>query len=269
MNFRSLFGEKAEIRNRLAFACGSHQGLRRGNNEDNFYFDGEYMSGDDHGVSDIIVKEISIEDTGFFAIFDGMGVMDFGELASYTAAEKTKEFLEEESNMNPYDITPSLNNLCQFINEKVFQTGLSHGSEKVGTTLAGLYFYAGQVWVCNIGDSPVYLLRDEKMIQLSQEHTDAELVQAQGLNRKPWLTQYLGVDPETLQIRPYIKSGALKYGDRFLICSDGLTDMVSEQRICNILAEERNPEIIVKTLIRKALQAGGNDNVTAIVCHVR
>ena len=90
MNFRSLFGEKAEIRNRLAFACGSHQGLRRGNNEDNFYFDGEYMSGDDHGVSDIIVKEISIEDTGFFAIFDGMGGMDFGELASYTAAEKTK-----------------------------------------------------------------------------------------------------------------------------------------------------------------------------------
>ena len=72
-----------------------------------------------------------------------------------------------------------------------------------------------------------------------------------------------------MQIRAYIKNDAVKYGDRFLICSDGLTDMVSEQEICNILAEGKKPEVTVKKLINAALRGGGNDNITVIICHVK
>lgn len=269
MKFGNWFGEKTEFKGNLRFACGCHQGLRRENNEDNFYFDGQYMPEDNHGLPDIIVKEISGEDQGVAAVFDGMGGMDFGELAAYTAAETMRDFLTEETDINQRDIPSLLDELCRIISRKVFQAGMSHGSGKTGTTFAGLYFCNGQVWVCNIGDSPIYLLRDGKMIQVSEEHTDAEFVRAHKLNRKPWLTQYLGVDPEEMQIRAYIKNDAVKYGDRFLICSDGLTDMVSEQEICNILAEGKKPEVTVKKLINAALRGGGNDNITVIICHVK
>ena len=275
MNISSLFGEVKKSKDVfkekemcMQFGCGSHQGMRREKNEDNFFFDGEYMPESNHGLEEIILKESSIEKEGFFAVFDGIGGMDFGEIAAYTAAKYTRQFLEKRKNINSYDIATSLNNLCHFINEKVFMEGLSRNSEKTGTTLAGLYFCNRQVWTCNVGDSPVYLLRDGRLIQISQEHTDIGFVREKGLDRKPWLTQYLGIDPEEMRISPYIKERVVKEKDCFLICSDGLTDMVSEQRICNILIEEKKVETCVKRLIKEALQNGGIDNITVIVCRI-
>ena len=84
--------------------------------------------------------------------------------------------------------------------------------------------------------------------------------------RKPYLTQYLGVDPKDLQLVPHIESYSVMEGDIFLACTDGLTDMVSEKKIASILEECATPESAVEELIRKALAAGGRDNVTVIVC---
>ena len=261
---RDAFEPRAEV----MLACGSNQGLKRKNNEDNFYFDGQYMQSDNHGIEEILEAGMEQQGDGFFAVFDGMGGMDFGEIASYTAAKVTKEFFSRKENMNPCDVTPSLEILCQKLNASVFQAGADRGSERVGSTLVGLYFHAGQVWVCNIGDSPAYLLRDGILTQISQEHTDAAYVKEQGLTRKPWLTQYLGVDPEEMRIEPYVKSRYLRSGDCFLVCSDGVTDMVDEQAICNILTQEKDPAMCVKKLTDAALAGGGVDNITAIVCKV-
>ena len=261
----------------LAAACGSDQGKRRKNNEDNLYFKGfrmpegtdgpeDYMPSDNHGSEVIVEKEYALSQDSFFCVFDGMGGGDFGEVASYTAAKTAKEYLSVEQHITPCDITPSLTEMCNAINQSVYQAGMNLGSDQTGSTLVGLYFPAGQVWICNLGDSRGYLLRDGKLLQISLDHTDAAFMQENGITgRKPYLTQYLGIDPDEMMIEPYIRSYYLREGDTFLICSDGVTDMVGEQEICRILAHNEDVGDCVDLLIQAALDGGGKDNITAIV----
>ena len=261
----------------LAAACGSDQGKRRKNNEDNLYFKGfrmpegtegpeDYMPSDNHGSEVVVEKEYTLSQDSFFCVFDGMGGGDFGEVASYTAAKTAREYLAVEQHINPCDITPSLTEMCNVINQAVYQAGMNLGSDQTGSTLVGLYFHAGQVWICNLGDSRGYLLRGGRLLQISQDHTDAAFMQENGIpGRKPYLTQYLGIDPDEMMIEPYIKSYYLQEGDTFLICSDGVTDMVEEQEICRILAHNEDVGDCVDLLIQAALDGGGKDNITAIV----
>ena len=267
MDLTKMFGIKDLIGGmQLRAACGCHQGKKRNNNEDNLYFDGSYMNSDNHGLPSIEKTVLSLDDDGFFCVFDGMGGGDYGEVASYTASKTTKEFLETGTNINPCDITPSLTEMYNVINQAVYQAGMNLGSDQTGSTLVGLYFHAGQVWICNLGDSRGYLLRGGKLLQISQDHTDAAFMQENGITgRKPYLTQYLGIDPDEMMIEPYIKSYYLQEGDTFLICSDGVTDMVEEQEICRILAHNEDVGDCVDLLIQAALDGGGKDNITAIV----
>ncbi|MBS6194532.1 MAG: serine/threonine-protein phosphatase [Clostridiales bacterium] len=270
MDLTKLFGIRELVPGmRLQAACGCHQGKRRTNNEDNFYFDGSYMSSDNHGISEPEAKEISLNDDSFFCVFDGMGGGDFGEVASYTAAKTAKDFLDIKTNINPCDITPSMEKLCQTVNEAVVAAGQKLGSSQMGSTLVGLYFHERQAWVCNLGDSRCYLLRNGKMRRISEDHTDEEFMKENGITgRKPYLTQYLGIDPEEMEIVPSVRSYYLDKGDRFLICSDGVTDMVSEQQICHLLAGSGYADERVKQLIQAALDGGGKDNITAIVLDI-
>lgn len=227
------------------------------------------MSSDNHGLSQVEMKEMSLNDDGFFCVFDGMGGGDFGEVASYTAAKTTREFLDIKTNINPCDITPSMEKLCGNVNEAVFEAGQRLGSSQMGSTLVGLYFHEKQAWVCNLGDSRCYLFRNGKMRQISEDHTDEQFMRENGITgRKPYLTQFLGIDPEEMDIVPYIKSYYLDKGDRFLICSDGVTDMVDEQEICDLLKVSDRPDECVSRLIQEALNGGGKDNITAIVLDI-
>lgn len=263
---------KAAFQKSIYAACGCHMGKRRKNNEDNFFFHGTYLTSDNQGLSDILWKKTSFLEGIFspylfYGVFDGMGGGAFGEVASQTAAEAASNFLKNKDNINFSDITPSLTNMCRTMNQRVFETGVSLGTDNMGTTIASLFFYAGQVWACNIGDSRCYRMRHTRMEQLSEDHTDAECMEQQGITgRKPYLTQYLGINPEELRIEPYVRNCQLQRNDRFLLCSDGLTDMVSEQEICNILEKADTPEAGVRKLIEAALEAGGKDNITVIVC---
>ena len=270
MDLTKMFGIKDLIGGmQLRAACGCHQGKKRNNNEDNLYFDGSYMNSDNHGLPSIEKTVLSLDDDGFFCVFDGMGGGDYGEVASYTASKTTKEFLETGTNINPCDITPSLTKMCEVINQAVYEVGEKLGSSRMGSTLVGLYFHEGQAWVCNLGDSRCYLLRDGRMKQISEDHTDEEFMKENGITgRKPYLTQYLGIDPDEMTIVPSIKSYVLNRGDRFLICSDGVTDMVDDQTICNNLARYQDPDECVEALIQAALDGGGKDNITAIVLEV-
>ena len=127
----------------------------------------------------------------------------------------------------------------------------------------------GVAYIANIGDSRVYGFRNGRINQLSSDHTDEVLMKEQGITgRKPHLTQYLGIDPDELCLEPFIKSYRYEEGDRFLICSDGVTDMVDENLITEIVNRSSTPEIAVQRLIKEAKNNGGKDNITAIVCFV-
>ena len=253
-------------------ACGSNVGKKRKNNEDNYYFDGSFMNSDNNGTPQILTKdgtnfEVAMNKGSFYAVFDGMGGGEYGEVAAFTAAEETHRFFENEKAIDPHDVTISLQRYCNRANEKVVEAGYNLGVENMGSTLAGLYFYDGCAWACNLGDSRCFLYRNGDLWQISEDHTDALEMERNGITgRKPYLTQYLGVDPKDLQLVPHVESYSVMEGDIFLACTDGLTDMVSEKKIASILEECATPESAVEELIRKALAAGGRDNVTVIVC---
>ena len=85
---------------RISAACGCHTGRRRKNNEDNFFFAGRYMASDNNGLGSILEKSFSLKKDRFFAVFDGMGGGEYGEVASYIAAKATEQYLNAEEAAN-------------------------------------------------------------------------------------------------------------------------------------------------------------------------
>ncbi|MBQ3385654.1 MAG: serine/threonine-protein phosphatase [Erysipelotrichaceae bacterium] len=241
-------------------ACLCNVGAKRSNNEDNYYFAGSFMNQEHHNLEVPVTMNEKLTGDLFFAVFDGMGGGDYGEVASHVASSSVDELFE----INPYDITPSLEKLCLGLNKKVFSESEKLDSYAMGTTMAALFFHEGYFWSCNIGDSKCYKMEDNELVQLSVDHVDIY----DRMHRKPMLTQYLGIDPETVQIEPYVCSETVNRGDVFLICSDGLTDMVDESVIRDILVSGSSLEECVSKLVDVALENGGEDNITVIVIRI-
>lgn len=144
-----------------------------------------------------------------------------------------------------------------------------HREGIVGSTAVMLCIESKKAHICNVGDSRAYLLRKDKIRQLSVDHTDQALLEACGVkNRRPSLTQHLGIPPTELTLKPHCSSFSIKAGDRFLLCSDGLTDMVQLAELEQILRIGVNPATAVNVLMRAALQNGGHDNITIMVCEI-
>ena len=131
--------------------------------------------------------------------------------------------------------------------------------------MAMVCFDRRQIYVCNVGDSRIYRLRDGELRQLSRDHVRQLVIPGQS---KAPLSQYLGVDPDELRLTPAIVKGKLKLADTYLLCSDGLTDMVGEEEIRDILQAEPVTRSCAAALVDAALKNGGRDNVTVIVCSI-
>ena len=257
----------------LSAACGCNIGKKRQNNEDNLYFNGCYLESDHKGTPDILIRNSRdlkkvMDHGGFFAVFDGMGGAEYGEVASFTAAEEARLFFEANEMVDLHDVSLSLQNFCFQANDSVIREAHKLGTEYMGTTIAGLYFHDDSVWVCNLGDSRCFLHRNGEIQQISKDHTDEqEMLKAGIRGRKPYLTQYLGISSEEIQLTPYIRKYAIQKDDLFLICSDGLTDMLDLEEITRIThLYKTEPGETVNQLIRAALDAGGRDNITVIAC---
>lgn len=249
----------------LQSACLSHIGSRRGNNEDNFFFNGLCMEEQHRGTHDPLLMERVLSEELCLAVFDGMGGENYGEQASFAAAQalqaqagKQKQFYQSGGKY--------LEGLTQALNSAVFHRAQELMTSRMGTTMALLFFSGNHVYACNVGDSRIYRLRQCVFAQLSQDHV-SDWGPAPG--RKAPLTQHLGMDPEEVRIEPYIVKDVLQDGDVFLLCSDGLTDMVDNLTISQILTQMDTPEQGAQDLLKAALDGGGKDNITAIVCRVR
>lgn len=152
------------------------------------------------------------------------------------------------------------------MNDRIFREASHLDVEMMGSTLVGLYFSKELVWIVNVGDSRCYLLRDRVLRQISKDQTDEAYMKENGIsNRKPYLTQYLGMDPEEIRLQPYVDLLQWEREDRFLLCSDGVTDMLPFSLLEEILQQKNNPEACVRAILKAALKAGGRDNITAMV----
>ena len=102
------------------------------------------------------------------------------------------------------------------MNRRIFEQGQSLNAYQMGTTLAALFWCGNKLWVCNIGDSRVFGLHGRRFLQLSVDHTDEAFLRERGItNRKPYLTQYLGMDPNEILLAPAIRKYHVAEGDRF------------------------------------------------------
>jgi protein phosphatase len=211
------------------------------------------------------------EDGTLFVVADGIGGFEAGEVASSLAVEVLKGLQPDES----------FKAAIVEANRRIVAAG--RGDEKLsgmGTTVVAIRFSGKQgepvAEVAHVGDSRAYLRRGGDMNPITEDHSlVAELVRSGDLTRdqaaehpqKNLITRALGADDEVdvdTAILP------IEAGDRILLCSDGLSDMVSEAGISEILAEfPDDPERAARGLLSAALDAGGNDNITVVVVDVK
>jgi PPM family protein phosphatase len=211
------------------------------------------------------------EDETLFVVADGIGGFEAGEVASSIAVDVLKNLQPDES----------FKAAIAEANRRIVAAGRS--DEKLsgmGTTVVAVRFGGTQrepvAEVAHVGDSRAYLMRGGDMNAITEDHSlVAELVRSGDLTRdqaaehpqKNLITRALGADEEVdvdTTILP------IEAGDRILLCSDGLSDMVSEAEISELLADApADPERVASGLLSAALEAGGNDNITTIVVDVK
>lgn len=245
-------------------ACCCHMGKIRKNNEDNFFFAGKYLDVENDGLKDPAYFETVIKKGLIYAVFDGMGGENFGEIAAYAAA---RQMQQTKRTLRDYFVPEKkyLYRLAMSLNEAVLQAKRAQCTDRMGTTMVSLSFSGRYVYVCNIGDSRAYRLRNGKLLQISEDHVEHRPGRE---HRKAPLTQHLGIDPEDMLIEPYIAVDTLQQGDIYLLCSDGLTDMLTDSEITDIMRKAEHLEACARDLIRAALEHGGRDNITVIVCRI-
>src|SRR4051794_40390261 len=201
-----------------------------------------------------------------FAVADGMGGAQAGEVASRLAAESFDTVQRGTESPEAY-----LRAIAKTANARIHRVSQSDKSRSgMGTTLTAALVEGDEVGFAHVGDSRAYLFRDGNLRLLTSDHSLVEELrrqgrltdeQAEGHPQRSIITRALGpegaveVDTMTFSARP---------GDVFLLCSDGLTTMVKDDRIAEILAAADDLDSAVDQLVREANDAGGRDNITAV-----
>lgn len=244
-------------------ACGSNAGRVREHNEDNFFFNGRSLPVENKGVSIVYTAKGRTSSEQFYSVFDGMGGEEAGEVAAFTAAKIAKQ---ESASLSDYAISPRifLEKMFEKMNLAVCSQSEGLPAGRMGTTVVSILFIENMVYVGNLGDSRIYRLRDRQMIQVSEDHVEKMPIPG----HKARLTQFLGVDPSELTLEPHIAKAEIQSGDLFLLCTDGLTDMLSNFEIFSILSECASIRSAAEKLIAAANKKGGKDNITVLICRV-
>lgn len=253
---------------KLSAACVCDRGKIRSNNEDNFYFNGMCLPEQHIGLVEPMLMNRVLRSGEYMAVFDGMGGGDYGEAAAYIAASLLKSEAKNISTTNK-NADETLNQLCRQMNQTIFDQCEARMCGQMGTTAVIAYFDEHTMWACNVGDSRIFRLRYGLLEQISCDHTDEQLMIELGITgRKPYLTQFLGMDPDENYIVPAITALEIERGDVFLLCSDGLTDMVPRSDMERIMCQNKNASECAQALLDAAIRSGGRDNITVIICNL-
>ena len=242
---------------KIEYACVSAVGKCRSINQDNFICIDKYLESENEGSNGMICGKTDIKQRILFGVFDGLGGELCGEMAAYIASKNAKQY-------DWYRNTP-VNNLrlfCEQANSAICHYAEENGISAMGTTAAMLLFDRKAVYLCNIGDSKIFQYSDNRLEQISVDHIGVAV-----FGQKPPLTQNLGIPSHEMVIDPFTATGYYNSDDQFLICSDGLTDMVSNEDIAKTM-EINNPAEEVNQLLNIALDNGGKDNITIISIRV-
>lgn len=249
----------------IEYACYTGKGKVRAQNQDNFWTCGVSLP-ERHDDYIDPKSVVNAESRPMFFVFDGMGGEEQGETASYLCAKAVDTVLADPTGdaARTTDADAFLRALCMQMNADVTRYADAEGLDTVGSTLACTLFTPDRVTICNVGDSRVYLFRDGELSLCSKDHA---LFGPDG--KRSALLQYIGVREDEFVISPYLAHAAPRSGDIYLLCSDGLTDMVPEDRIRTLISMRPTAFGAAALLYYSALENGGTDNVTVTVCRIQ
>ncbi|MCC9308011.1 protein phosphatase 2C domain-containing protein [Kitasatospora sp. RB6PN24] len=233
----------------LRFAAGSHKGLIREGNEDSGYAGPRLL-----------------------AVADGMGGAAAGEVASSEALSSLIALDEADPQA---DLLTLLNDAVQNANDRLrLMVEQDPQLEGMGCTLTALLWTGERMGLVHVGDSRAYLLRDGSLTQITQDHTwvqrlvDEGRITAEEAETHPQRSLLMRALDGRGQVEPDLAIREVRAGDRYLICSDGLSGPVSHQTLEETLGSFYAPEPTIQELIQLALRGGGPDNITCIVADV-
>jgi len=236
-----------------------------------------------HNEDALIYRTDNLNPEGFdiqsygslFTVADGMGGHCAGEIASNMACQSMLKYYHR-TDLTEETMWDHLKGLYYQINENVlFQSMKVKDFYGMGTTLTTLVIRKNKAWIAHVGDTRVYLIRKNEMDQVTQDHTEIQNLVDQGLftreeadkcSARNILTQAIGVDN---RLRVFTWAELIQPDDMFLICSDGLYDMLSNNQILAIIQSNSDRlQRACEELVNKAKLAGGADNISLILIRV-
>jgi protein phosphatase len=219
-----------------------------------------------------------------FVVADGMGGHAGGEKASALAIDSVESFVLETfkwfaqcKGKEQDQVLADFQSALGHANARVLAEGAQrpelHG---MGTTLTLAYSLNDELFVVHVGDSRCYLSRHGMLYRLTRDHTLVEEMVRHGALAREEAAQHRwrhvvtnAVGGGSAEVKVEVHKVRLEGGDRLLLCSDGLTEMVPEQEISHILQTEAESEAACRRLVARANEAGGKDNITVVVAHFR
>jgi PPM family protein phosphatase len=216
-------------------------------------------------------EDTFVLDPPLFAVADGMGGAQAGEVASRLTAAAFREYHEADQ-LPPNE---RLQAIIQEANRRIYERARTDSDVSgMGTTVTAALLTGGRVTLGHVGDSRAYRIRDGELEQLTEDHSlVADLMRSGSLTpeeaeahpQRSVITRALGTDPE---VDVDTVSVETEVGDLFLLCSDGLTTMVADDDILGILSAAPSLDDAAKELVRAANTGGGEDNVTVVLFRV-
>jgi protein phosphatase len=241
---------------KLLHAARTDVGMIRSGNEDNFTVD-------------------ATPTRGIFIVADGMGGHAAGEVASEMAVNIVQRELSPVRDLDGEDVVlmvaAALKRAIRAIHDRTLTETDKQG---MGTTVSALLLAGTRYLIGQVGDSRVYLFRDGGLTQLTKDHSyvqeqvDAGFLTPEQARYHPYsnvITRCVGAGND---VEPDIYRGEAREGDLFLVASDGLTGMVDDRRLAQLLGSRAEPDRKVQSLIAEANGRGGLDNITAIIVQV-
>ena len=263
----------------------SHVGLVRESNQDSFLvmkFGRSLESLMTNLDEDLFEQNYFMSGYGML-VADGMGGMAAGDVASHLALSKLIELIVDTSDwtlalQRHEDVMTVLERMTdRFLQvDEILrkQADSDHTLRGMGTTLTVAGALGSDLIIGHVGDSRAYLLREDKLKQLTTDHTLAQALIDAGVanpddpasrSMRHVLTAAVGSLGE--QVDPQVQRFSLHGGDKLLLCTDGLTEMVDDAMITNVLRDSQSAQSACQELIDLALTGGGTDNVTVVLAH--
>lgn len=251
----------------LRFEAATDIGKKYSHNED------YYILPEENEKSGVTLEKIE-EKGSLFVLCDGMGGGNSGEVASELTAGWTIKGFYNSDDSSLEDMV-NLKKIISGVNSKIFSLGREHSQYNgMCTTIVAAHIKESLFSICSVGDSRAYILRNKKLEQLTQDHSEVWSLYETGVLTKEELRNHprnnvlslaVGAKEKILEKEIFSYSGEVKKNDIIMLCSDGLTDMVCENEIRKVLVSFLSLKKKCKKLVSKANENGGKDNITLIL----